>query len=233
MIPIRPCDKVAAAFDMVPKNLDIYAKDLPDRVAALRAAGATFRTESHSEVTAPDGTQFREIHMPSHDNINVVLIEVLGKQLEWTPAGFSGIAPLIFTVPDADAEKDFFRAVFQLQKLNDNILKGPEIERMVGLPPGAALDVSIWGKPGVNFGGIEIIEYRGVEGTNLYSLAIPKALGVLHIVYVVPKATALRQRLADRRVTVTDHGQVSTLLADGRVMSFQISCRSADLRVRE
>lgn len=218
--PDPPVRAGAAAFDLVPKNLDIYARDLPTRVQSLRDWGATFRTDSHSEVTAPDGTRFREIHMPSHDSINVVLLETLGKELDWNTMGFSGVAPLIFIVPDSDEEKAFFESVFQLQKLNDNILRGPEIERMIGLPSGAALDVSIWGKPGLSFGGIEIIEYQGVSGTNLYPRAVPKALGVLHITYVVQSAAELQERLSMQEVPVTHHGELQTLVAKGQVHSF-------------
>ena len=218
--PGPPVRAGAAAFDLVPKNLDIYARDLPNKVKALRAWGASFRTDTHSEVTAPDGTQFREIHMPSHDHINVVLLETIGKELDWNAKGFSGVAPLIFIVPDSDTEKAFFQSIFQLEKLNDNILSGPEIERMIGLPPGAALDVSIWGKPGLSFGGIEIIEYQDVRGANLYPRAVPKSLGILHITYVVPSSTGLRARLAAQQVPIADHGELQTLVASGQVHSF-------------
>jgi catechol 2,3-dioxygenase-like lactoylglutathione lyase family enzyme len=218
--PDDPVRKGAQVFDRVPKNLDIYVQDLPGKVADLRERGRQFRTENHSEVTAPDGTAFREIHMPSHDDINIVLLEVVGKDKPFSDAGYAGVGPLIFIVPDAGEEKAFFEALFLLDKLNDNILEGPEIERMVGLPPGAALDVSIWGREGQDLGGIEIIEYRGVSGTDLYPRARPKALGILHINYVVADATALRERLAKRGVEVTDHGRVSSLLAAGDVFSF-------------
>ena len=63
------------------------------------------------------------------------------------------------------------------------------------MPPGSGLDVSIWGRADNDFGDIEIIEYQGVRGRNLYPLARPKALGVLHISYIVSDATELRTRL--------------------------------------
>lgn len=219
--PGLPVRQGAQVFDLVPKNLDIYVDDMPKRTAELRADGRRFRTESFSEVTAPDGTAFREIHMPSHDDINVVLLEVIGKPRPFTARGFAGVGPLIFIVPDAPAEKAFFEEVMQLDKLNDNLLDGPEIERMVGLPPGAGLDVSIWGRAGNHFGEIEIIEYQGVSGRNLYPLARPRALGILHISYVLDDAAALRARLRDRGTAVTDHGRVETIVGAGHVVSFQ------------
>jgi len=218
--PDDPVREGAEVFDRVPKNLDIYVEDLPAKVARLRSLGHQFRTATHSEITAPDGTAFREIHMPSHDAINIVLLEVVGKSKPFTSAGYAGIGPLIFIVPDANTEKLFFEQAFLLEKLNDNILKGPEIERMVGLPPGAALDVSIWGREGEDLGGIEIIEYQGVEGADLYPRARPKALGILHIAYVVPDATLLRERLDQLGVVVEEHDDVTTLVGSGRVISF-------------
>lgn len=217
-LPVRHGAKV---YDLVPKNLDVYVDDMPKRFAELRADGREFRTDSFSEVTAPDGTAFREIHMPSHDDINVVLLEVIGKPRPFTGRGFAGVGPLIFIVPDAPAEKAFFAEVMQLDKLNDNLLKGPEIERMVGLPPGSGLDVSIWGRAGSHLGEIEIIEYQGVSGRNLYPLAKPKALGILHVSYIVDDASSIRQRLRDTGTAVTEHGTVRTMTAAGNVISFQ------------
>ena len=218
--PDAPVREGADVFDLVPKNLDIYVDDMPRRVEELKSSGRTFRTATFSEVTAPDGTAFREIHMPSHDAINIVLLEVIGKQRPFTANGFGGIGPLIYIVPDAPTEKRFVADVLGLDKLNDNLLKGPEIERMVGLPPGAGLDVSIWGREGNDFGDIEVIEYQGVRGRNLYPRAVPKSLGVLHISYVVGDAAALRDRATKAGADVVSHGEFSTLAASGNVFSF-------------
>lgn len=218
--PELPVRHGAQVYDLVPKNLDVYVDDLPRRFAELKANGSSFRSERYSEVTAPDGTVFREIHMPSHDDVNVVLLEVIGKPRPFTPYGFAGVGPLIFIVPDARAEKAFFANVMQLDKLNDNLLKGPEIERMVGLPPGAGLDVSIWGRHGNDFGEIEIIEYQGVSGNNLYPLAKPTALGVLHISYQVDDLRKILSRLQASGIEVTEHGVVKTMIGEGRAVSF-------------
>ncbi len=218
--PGPPVRQGAQVFDLVPKNLDIYVDDMPRRFAELRTDGRKFRNDNYSEVTAPDGTAFREVHMPSHDEINVVLLEVIGKPRPFSARGFAGIGPLIFIVPDAPAEKSFFADVMRLEKLNDNLLKGPEIERMVGLPPGAGLDVSIWGRSGNDLGEMEIIEYQGVSGRNLYPLARPKALGVLHVSYRVTALQALLGRLQAAGVAVVEHGIVKTMSGEGRTISF-------------
>lgn len=206
----------AQAFDSCPKNLDIYVDDMPRRVQELQAAGLEFRNDNYSEVTAPDGTQFREIHLPVHDSINVVLLEVIGKQMPFSPKGFAGVGPLIAIVDDATAERIFYRDVMGFDLLNDNILKGPEIERMIGLPPGSALDVSIWGAKSRPLGQMEIIDYRGVEGNNLYLLAVPTRRGVLHVSYEVDDLEAFIDILREHNMHWTDAGDQDTLTGRGR-----------------
>lgn len=202
-------------YDLVPKNLDIYVDNLPRRWAELVEKGFVFRTEKYSEITAPDGTQFREIHLPVHDDINVVLLEVVGTERPFTDRGFAGVGPLIFIVPDAAQEKRFFDAVMRLDKLNDNLLQGPEIEKMIGLPPGAGLDVSLWGRPGNGFGEMEIIEYQGVRGRNLYPHAKPRSLGVLYVTHVMCDSGSIIKRLRDAEIQIVDNGPAETLGAAG------------------
>ena len=115
--PEQPVREGANTFDLAPKNLDIYVDDLPDKEVVLRAAGHHFRTEQHSEVVAPDGTRFRELHMPAHDATNVVLLEVVGSPRPVTPEGYGAVGPLIITVPDARAEQAFAQEVLGLGKL--------------------------------------------------------------------------------------------------------------------
>ena len=98
-------------------------------------------------------------------------------------------------VDDAADEKRFYDNFIGLDKLSDNVLEGPSIEKMIGLPPGAALDVSIWGKADQPYGQVEVIEYRGVDGNNLYSRATPKSLGILHVSYEAPRLTPIRRLL--------------------------------------
>jgi len=211
----------AQAFDLVPKNLDIYVQDMPVQVAALRAAGQTFRNENYSEVTAPDGTVFRELHMPSHDAINIVLLEVLGKELPFTPQGFAGVGPLICIIADAKTERAFWADVMDLEKLTDNNLKGPEIEEMIGLPPGAVLDVSILGAEGESMGQMEIINYQGTKGNDLFPSAVPKQRGILYVTYKVNDLSAFTDKLKSKGLEWTDLGQRTTLNGTGHYIRLQ------------
>jgi catechol 2,3-dioxygenase-like lactoylglutathione lyase family enzyme len=210
----------AQVFDLCPKNLDIYVSDLPRRHQELLKAGHRFRTESYSEITAPNGIRFREIHMPSHDRINVVLLELLGEELPFSEQGFSAVGPLITIVDDAEKEKSFYNLIIGLDLLSQNILEGSEIEKMIGLPPGSALDVSIWGGSGSPLGQVEIIDYRGVEGTDLYPGAKPGARGILHISYPVKDLPALTRKLDTANIAWQDHGRVEALPVRGKAIHF-------------
>ena len=218
--PGKPVREGVQVFDSLPKNLDLYVTDMPARIEALRAAGRDFRNAEFSEVSAPNGITFREMHMPGHDKINIVLLEILGGEIKAPPGDFAGVGPLILIVDDAEAEKAFYKEIIGLEKLSDNLLDGPEIEKMIGLPRGAALDVSIWGKADRPFGQIEVIEYRGVDGNNLYSRARPKSLGVLHVSYESANLAAVRRHLDSRRIEFSEYGEVDTVFGRGSALSF-------------
>jgi catechol 2,3-dioxygenase-like lactoylglutathione lyase family enzyme len=211
----------AQAFDQCPKNLDIYVSDMPARMAELKAAGLQFRNEKYSEITAPDGTVFREIHLPAHDDINIVLLEIIGKELPFTEQGYAGVGPLIAIVADATAERAFYENIMGLEVLNDNILEGPEIEKMIGLPPGSALDVSIWGGADDVMGQMEVIDYRGVEGNDLYPLTQPKHRGILQLSYEVNSLSAFTALLDENDIPWTDLGQRRNLFATGQFIRLQ------------
>ena len=47
-------------------------------MAQLTKQGVVFRNEHYSEAVSPDGVHFREIHLAGHDDINIVLLQVIG-----------------------------------------------------------------------------------------------------------------------------------------------------------
>lgn len=211
----------ANVFDKVPKNLDVYVSDMPTRLEELKTAGYQFSQDTYSEITAPDGTLFREIHMPSHDAVNVVLLEVPGKELPFTAQGYAGVGPLITIVGDALSERKFYENIIGLNMLNDNILEGPEIERMIGLPSGSSLNVSIWGNEKDALGQVEVIEYRGAQGNNLYPRTVPKYRGILRITYETPDLQKLTSLLDEAHITWDDKGIHNTLQGNGHFIRFQ------------
>jgi len=171
----------AQVFDLCPKNLDIYVDDLPVRMAQLTEQGVVFRNEHYSEAVSPDGVHFREIHLAGHDDINIVLLQVIGSDSPIPDSGFYGVGPLVCVVRDPAEEKRFIDTVLGLSLSHNNILEGPDIEEMIGLPAGCALEVSIWAEPGQPLGELELVTYQGTDGANRYPRAQPGTRGVTHL----------------------------------------------------
>jgi hypothetical protein len=99
-------------------------------------------------------------------------------------------------------------------------LAGPVIEKMVGLPAGAALVLKVYGDPAEPLGRVEVIEYERTSGNNLFARARPPALGTLHVTYQVADLPPLLERLEDTGIAVTDHGNRLLLYGSGQVVSF-------------
>jgi catechol 2,3-dioxygenase-like lactoylglutathione lyase family enzyme len=219
--PLPPVREGARVYDCLPKNLDVYTVDMAARCAELEAAGHRFRAP-WAEMAAGE-QRFREAQLPGHDDINVVLIEVLGPgyRVPLSPAGYAGIGPLVTIVGDADAEARFYRDTLGMAATLELLLKGPEIERTVGLPPDAGLDIRVFGDPDEPLGRIEIIEYQRVRGKDRYHLARPPARGILHVNYRVSDLVPVRERLAMANVVVTEHGVVDAIYGTGAMLSFR------------
>ena len=229
--PLPPVRMGARTFDLLPKNLDLYTADMAARYAELEAAGHRFRSRWAEMSTGQHS--FREVQLPGHDEINVVLIEVIGPGYDTTmsPKGYAGIGPLVTIVGDAAAEAVFYRNVLGMTTTIELLLKGPVIERTVGLPPGAGLDLRVFGDPDEPLGRIEVIEYQQVPGENLYPRAKPPATGILHMNYRVPDLQPIRERLKAAKIAITEHGAISTIYGSGPAdlvpLSGRISHRGA------
>lgn len=227
--PAPPVRTGAAATDRLPKNLDLYTRDLPARHRELEAAGHAFRSP-WGEMPGPDGLRFREVHMAGHDGLNVVLLEIIGPGYDTplSPRGYAAVGPLVTIVPDMAAESRFYASVLGLDVTLEMLLKGPAIERTVGLPPGAGLDLRVFGDPGEPLGRVEVIEYQGAPGADLYPRARPPATGILHVNYRVEDLGPVRAALAAGGVAWQEHGSVPALYGTGPVLS----CRTpAGLRL--
>ena len=111
---------------------------MPALHAELRQAGYTFRS-AISDYEIGD-IHAREVQMPAHDAINVVLAEILseGYDIDFSPAGCGAVTSFVVIVPDGRAEANFYRSVFELDEVMHHRITGPAIEQVVGLPPGAA-----------------------------------------------------------------------------------------------
>ncbi|MBK6597140.1 MAG: hypothetical protein IPG25_04140 [Proteobacteria bacterium] len=203
----------ARPTDLVPKSIDVVVRDIGARYAELTAAGFQFRSEPHR--LEANGLVFHETHLPSHDGLNVVLLEIEGETALTSPPGY-GVAPqIVVTTPDNIAEKVFFESVLNLVEASYNRFSGPEIEKTVGLPSGAGLDIRILGDPASPYGRLELVQYEGVKSSNLYPRTAPPARGMLSVTYFVPDLEPILARGA--AYGIRDAGRVTTILGSGRM----------------
>lgn len=205
----------AAPTDLVPKSIDVSVVDIQQRYDELAAAGYRFR--SPVGTMKNKGQTFSQVHMAAHDELNIVLLEQTEQRKETSAKGY-GVAPMIvFTTGDLLREVAFFRSLMGLELLSQSRLAGPQIEKAVGLPAGAGLDVSILGDPKNDFGRLEIVQYEGVKSQNLYPRTKPPARGMLSVTYRVSDLSSVIER--GKTLGVVDHGSVNSILGAGRMAS--------------
>ncbi len=217
--PEAPVRAGAAPTARAPKNLDVRARDLPDRYEELLALGHRFRSRW---VEYPiDADRVREVQMPGPDETNIVLAEVVGERLPYTAAGYTSVSSIVTVVGDGAVEAEFFQSVLGLPLVMAHRLTGPEIEQMVGLPPGAGLDMRLLGSRRSPFGRIEIVRYEGVDGEDRYARARPPATGALGVVFMARDLAPIRTAAARAGRAVTEHGEVRTIFGEGRVLGLR------------
>jgi len=200
--PGEPVRAGARPTDLVPKSVDIVVRDIQARHAELQAAGFRFRSPIGRFET--DGVVVHEVHLPGPDEVNLVFLEEEGKTDHVSPEGY-GVAPQIVAIsPNNKVEKAFYEQVLQLTETSYHRFAGPEVERTIGLPAGAGLDIRIFGDPSYTYGRLEIVQYERAESTNLYPKACAPARGLLGVSFVVPDVAAvvLRAKLSGARIDV-------------------------------
>jgi catechol 2,3-dioxygenase-like lactoylglutathione lyase family enzyme len=211
--------KGAAPTDLGAKNLDVNCHDMPARVDALRKIGFTFRSEIGEYEL--DGIRAREVQMPVHDDINLVLIEVLtgGFEVEFTPEGFAGLTSFVVIVPDVEREAAFYKELFGMDEILHHKLSGPAVEMAAGLPAGTVLDLHLLGDPDNVLGRMELIEYVGVQGADRFARAVPPATGILRCGFRVDSSTEIGARAIEHGGQVLRETAVDTIIGTGNVLA--------------
>ena len=205
----------AAPTDLVPKSVDIAARDIHKRFDELSAAGYKFRSPVGKLVTGT--TEVFEVHMSAHDGLNLVLVEQPAKPEPVSDQGY-GVAPQIVVItPDNARESVFLQTVLGLPALMHNRFGGPEVEKTIGLPKGASLDVRILGDEANDYGRLELVQYEGATSKNLYPRAKPPARGMLSVTYFVKDLPGLLRRGVHGGIV--DHGAVQSIFGATRMAS--------------
>jgi catechol 2,3-dioxygenase-like lactoylglutathione lyase family enzyme len=219
--PLPPVRAGAAPIDLVPKNIDLVCDDITRRFAELTRAGYQFRSTPVRYEAEEDGETLEvfEALLPAHDGLNVVILQLVGRSFPFTPQGFAGFSSFVPVVADAAAETQFYQEVLGLPLNFIHRLDGPHIERMIGLPPGGAVEMRMLGSRTLHAGRLEMASYHGVRGENRYPQAKPPALGTLHAVLLTDSLAAIARRAELANVPVRRHGVIETLFAAGPVLT--------------
>ncbi len=204
----------AQPTDLLPKNIDIACKNLPVRYDELLKGGQKFRSKF---VTYPvkdhpgEPLQVNEVQMYGHDSTSIMLIEIMQVSYPFGGKGYAGMTNFVPIVEDAAEEEKFYADVFGFPALTSHLLQGEEIEKMVGLPKGAQLDIRILGVEENYFGRIEMVDYKGVNSVNKYPQAKPGALGVTHGTFFTTNIAEVKKRAEQHKVKMIDHGAIKTI----------------------
>jgi catechol 2,3-dioxygenase-like lactoylglutathione lyase family enzyme len=160
----------------------------------LSGLGYAFRSEP---VAYPhDGHLIKEVQMRGPDEVNIVLLETeTGIRLPFSEQGFAGVTQWVLTVGNLKRAEALFAEALGIPVALRNRLAGPDIERMIGLPPGAGLNIVILAGD-TPFGRIELVHYEGVESRDLTARARPPASGMLQVGFAVDDLEATLARLA-------------------------------------
>ncbi|MDE0171129.1 MAG: hypothetical protein OXS29_16735 [bacterium] len=203
----------ARAFDLCPKNLDVRLTGMQERYEELVGAGWVMGS---TPVRMPvDTMEIYEVQLKGPDVTNLSLVELVGDGLPYTPRGYMAVTQVVGTNADNPSERAFFEEVFELEHLDYHLFEGPEVERMVGLPAGAKFDMHILGDPHDDLGKIELVQYVGVEGTDLYPSARPPACGFLGVAFDTDDLDALVSRAEVRGHPVESLPTADTVTGGG------------------
>lgn len=182
----------AAAMDLCPKNLDVNVIDLPRRLEEIEAIG--FRRLSEPVAYVVDGLQVREVQVPLDDGVNLVLAEIIGEAFIASDKGYGSTTSIITTTSNMEAEVEFL-SLLGLAPLGRHLLEGPEVEKMVGLPPGAKLEMQLLGEAEHRYGRAELVCYHGVKGKDLYPRSRPPARGLFRAAIWVDDCVPAMERV--------------------------------------
>jgi len=223
--PAPAVRKGASPTDSCPKNIDIYSNNLEHHYASMQTAGFPFRAPWQLlKVEDPSGlAEVKEGQLAGPNHTNIGVMELVGMPLSFNEAGFSGLGPLVTTVDDVAQENAFYTQVLGLDLCTQHALGGPEIEKIIGLPPGKSLHMHILGDKYDWYGRVELIEYQGISGKNLYPRAQAPATGALHLSYETNDIRKILDNAAQLNIEVNNLGKLKTLTSFEPMLAYQLT----------
>ena len=209
----------AAPTALLPKNIDVAVDDIQARYAELEAAGYKFRSKPHPMVP-----NVYEVQMTGPDDININFVGpgVGRSDLSSRKLSTKGYGPGVMIVAistDYKAEAEFLQRLLGLQQIGALHLRGPDIEKIINLPPGAGLDTRILGDAAEPFGTLQVVQYNGaLSSENRYPRAKAPARGMLSLTYFVDDLSPWLAQAG--RGEITDLGRGAGIYGPGRMVTF-------------
>lgn len=184
--------------DLAPQSVVVAVRDLEARYAELATDPSRFASRVTQRTV--DRTPVRELHMDTHDALDVLFREPVRKPEIVSKQGYGASQAIVITTADIDREAAFFRDVMGLE--------------MIGNEQG---DMLVLGDRRDRFGRIELARSVSPDARDLYPRAVPPARGLISVTYVVPD---LRPFVAAGRAAgLAEHGRVVSILGDGQMAS--------------
>jgi len=205
----------AATTARLPKNIDVAVDNIRMRYVELEAAGYTFRSEPH-----PMMPGIYEVQMAGPDDININFVDAIpGSNRKLSPEGFGPGVMYVTISADYKAEADILQRLLGLQPGRTLHLRGPEIEKIIGLPPGGGLDGRILGDPEEPYGTVQVSQYSGaVNSEDRYPRAKAPARGMLSLTYFVGDLSPWLAQAGHGEIT--DLGRGAGIYGPGRMVTF-------------
>lgn len=214
--PLPAIRENAKTSDLCPKNIDVACRGLPDRYEELKSMGHTFRS-NWVQYQADDHDVY-EVQMIGHDDTNIGFLELIGEAYPFTTSGYAGLSCIVSIVSDVETEENFYKEILSMSSAGRHLMEGPTIEKMIGLPPGGKLDMRLLSDVDNIFGRVELIQYVGLDGENLYPKAKPGALGMFQEIFFTHDIDQFEDHLTSKKVIFDTYDNVSTLFSRGKVI---------------
>jgi len=213
--PGPPVREGAATTALLPKNIDVAVDDIRMRYSELEAAGYTFRSEPR-----PMMPGIYEVQMAGPDDINIDFVDAIpGSNRKLSGKGFGPGVMYVMISADFRAEADILQRLLGLQPGRTLHLRGPEIEKIIGLPPGGGLDGRILGDPNEPYGTLQVSQYSGaLNNENRYPRAKAPARGMLSLTYFVDDLSPWLALAGQGEIT--DLGKGAGIYGPGRMVTF-------------
>jgi catechol 2,3-dioxygenase-like lactoylglutathione lyase family enzyme len=196
--PANAVRQDARPSDLAPQSVVIAVRDLEARYGELATDPGRFASRVVRRTV--DRTPVRELHMDTHDALDIVFREPVRKPETVGKQGYGAALAVVLTTSDVAREAAFFREVLGLETIGNE--QG---------------EVLVLGDRKGRFGRLELTQSGGSQARDLYARTVPPARGLISLAYVVPDLKPIVA--AGRSAGLAEHGRVVSILGDGHMAS--------------